>query len=164
MVICLTLGAVGCGGGSEGDGSDEELQPVETDLEVPDDAPAIFALAGAVEAEVTASTFTRGEEGSEEISLTFGGVSSGECDNVNVRLNVPTSEGETGTFETIKTPQFTCKSTQYTASSSVRVTVETHADGQMAGAVAGTFDETSGGEAAEPALEVEGRFDIEYGE
>lgn len=166
LVVGLSLVAAGCSGsdGSDGEG---QLEPVESDIEVNDGDSAVFELSGAEDSRIVAQGASlRQSRSVDQVKVTFSAVSD-ECDNANFFFYLPIAEGETGTYETVKTPQFTCKRTQYSTEGAIRATVETYSDGRFAGAVKGSLERKttdSGKESAEPPLEVVGKFDFEYGE
>jgi hypothetical protein len=166
LVVGLGLIAAGCSG-ADGSSGEEQLEPVETSVETADGNPAVFELSGAEDSRIVAQgTGLRQSKSNDKVKVTFSAVSDA-CDNANFFFYLPIAEGETGTFETVKTPQFTCKRTQYSTEGAIRVTVETYTDGMFVGALKGSLERKtteSGKEAAEPPLEVEGRFDFEYGE
>ena len=162
LVVCASAGFA-CSG-SDGD-SDGKLEPVDVELQVPADDPGILALSGAVNEEVTAqSADVLALKDSDEIRLNFSGVSE-SCDNVTFRVNFPITEGDTGTFESVKTPQFTCKSTQYVADTPVRMTLESFTSERFMGELVATFDQKAAGDGktpVDPPLKVEGAFAFPY--
>ena len=190
MVACLLLAA--CGGGGESK-DDSGLSPVETDVKLPGGAKFALKLKGPVEGGFDGEGIDRfermlkrcvnpkgGESGYGECSsgsdcaegevckkpmkLGLNGVND-VCENFNLQMVVPASEGETGTFGTIQTSSFTCKSTQYVTSEPIRLTIDEYGNGKLSGALKGKFahkrqgsDKTS----VSPALTFEGRFSFSY--
>jgi hypothetical protein len=166
LAVGLGLIAAGCSG-SDGSDDGKPLREVETDVELSDGEPGVFELSGPEDSRIVAQgTGLRQSESGDQVKVTFSAVSDA-CDNANFFFYLPIAEGETGTYETVKTPQFTCKRSQYSTEGAIRATIETYGDGRFVGAVKGSLEQktTDGGrERANPALEVEGRFDFEYGE
>jgi hypothetical protein len=157
VIACLGLATVGCSG-SDGDG---ELQPVETSVEVPDGSDYKFKLTGDVSQTVASKPGGISPPMRTPTKLEFSGP------NFLMRLYAEIAEEETGTFETVQTPQLTLESTQYSSDQALRVTIEEYGGGTIGGAIKGVFDKKreDGQQEAQPIsppLTVEGSFSFSY--
>lgn len=147
------------GGGDDGSGGE---QGVDVDLEIPMGDDYIFQLTEAVETSVFGQGSSRTQRNGRT-SLEFTGVANDD-ENVSIRFQFETVEGETGTFETVQTSQLTHGRSTY-KTDNLRVEIETYADGNIVGAMEGAFEKrVDGGSVTElsPPVRIAGRFDFEY--
>ena len=157
-IACLGLVVAGCGGSEQGP------QPVQTDVEVPAEADYKFELTGAV-SETVASEPGSLHQRMGETSFSLSGVAAGT--NFTLRFVVEALEGDTGTFETVKTPQLTWGSDQYSSDQPLRLTIDEYGSGKISAALKGDFNKkrVDGQEqpkSISPPLTIEGRMTFSY--
>jgi len=161
MTTIVAVAALGCGNSSSDSGSN--VEPVQTEVSIPQGDKHAFELSGKFSEKVSgmsASVRVNGGETTVELSAVGAG------DLTSTRFVFEGKAGTTGTVETIKTAQLTRSRTQYTNTSPLRVTVEQYTDSEVAGKWAGKFTEKNAGgekQRLDEPIRIEGRFEFEYG-
>lgn len=162
VVAVLVAVSMACGGsgGSDDGGSGGKVQ---VDLDIPQGKEYALRLNGPVAGEFSGSGTGRNQRAGET-KFDVSGVSEA-CDNFTLLFILPITEGDTGTFDSVKTSQFTCKSTQYVSGKALKATVDTYSGGTISMTLVGDFDQSRSGDSTKPVsppLKIEGKFAFEY--
>lgn len=162
FLMVLTVAAVGVGCG-QANGTDSQVQPVETDVTIPDGDKHAFELSGKFSEKISGMSASVRERNGQT-TLNLSGVGAGDL--TSTRFVFEGKPGTTGTVETVNTAQLSRSQSQYTNSSPLRVSLETYSDSEIVGRLAGKFThESASGDKKklDEPIKIEGRFDFEHG-